>query len=117
MENLCRGWTPQAIRRLIDIATDRQRTLLKALARNSMCTREDLAAALGEGATTKTVDAVLGSLGGKARAIGIRDPEGHVTWPFYISRGRDGRWVYQLPKAVAEIVERGSRAKSHPWEL
>jgi hypothetical protein len=117
-EDICRGWTEDDIRRLLDEASESQRLTLMAMAERPFITLEELAERLGGGATTDTVSGVMGSLAARTKKMGIVDAEGEPSWPFYIdTEPHIDKSVYLMPRKVAEIVKPGSRRRRKPWEI
>ncbi len=105
-EDLHRGWTPPLVISAYRSASDRMRVLLDLLANhaNEKLYVEDFIEALGE--PQDVINGVLGAFGRLvSQKFASRLPDGENTWPFSASKDiRDGRWYYEMPEAVAEVI-------------
>lgn len=107
-EALHRGWTASLIIEAYREASDRMRALLDLLASRpeERLYAEDFMEALGVD-KQDFVNGVLGAFGRLTnQRFASRLPDGENTWPFSVSKDiRDGRWYYEMPSSVADVIK------------
>jgi hypothetical protein len=104
---LHRGWTAPLIVEAYRTASDRMRVLLDLLASrpDERLYAEDFMTALGV-EKPDFLNGVLGAFGRLTnQRFASRLPNRENTWPFTVSKDiRDGRFYYQMPAAVAQVI-------------
>jgi len=104
---LHRGWTAPLIVEAYRTASHRMRVLLDLLASrpNERLYAEDFMAALGVD-RADFVNGVLGAFGRMTnQSFTPRLPNREHTWPFTANKDlREGRFYYEMPASVAEVI-------------
>lgn len=105
---LHRGWSAELIREVYAAASPRMKALLDLMAASpgKRMTVDDFMAELGAD-QPEFVNGVLGAFGRlTSQRFAERLPNREHTWPFSVVKDiKDGRWTYEMPKQVAEVVQ------------
>jgi hypothetical protein len=105
---LHRGWSGELIQEAYAAASDRMKALLDLMASRpgQRLTADDFMAELGVD-QQDFVNGVLGAFGRlTSQRFVHRLPNRDHTWPFTVVKDiRDGRWTYEMPESVAEVIK------------
>jgi hypothetical protein len=105
---LHRGWTESMILEAYEAASDRMHVLLDLLAAKAgtRLSIEDFMRVVGAD-SPDIVNGVLGAFGRlTSQRFSSRLPNRTNSWPFSVSKDvRDGRWYYEMPENVAEVIK------------
>ncbi len=105
---LHRGWSAELIQEAYIAASDRMKALLDLMAARpgQRLKVDDFMAELGAD-QPEFVNGVLGAFRRlTSQRFAQRLPNREHTWPFTVVKDiRDGRWTYEMPESVAEVIK------------
>jgi len=105
---LHRGWSAELVQEVYTAASPRMKALLDLMAASpgKRMTVDDFMAEL-DADKPEFVNGVLGAFGRlTSQRFAERLPNREHTWPFSAVKDiRDGRWNYEMPEQVAEVIK------------